>query len=1359
MIGAEGAADGTVAEGAAAETVAEVREEIRFAVVLNGGVSLAVWMGGVVREIDRLTRRAGGWGPLMDRLGVKARADVISGTSAGGINGAALALAQINELADLNELRRIWSVQGRMETLLQDPRAKNARSVLRGEAYFLPELTRAMERLTAGWRPTSIEDRPVDLTITTTLLKGAALPSVDSFGADLLQSRHDGWFHFTRLIAENGEPCDQFSDTDSGPGPRPCPDLARKLALAARASAGYPYAFEPTFIPAFGPELADRPDLGPHASWGLAGDDDVSRFAVDGGLLANTPTEHAIGAISRMRASSDVDRVMLLVIPRPSGDGMDTSPPAPDDVPTLLGVGGGLLKALASRGGRSFVDEVVRHNREHGTRRATRAEVVATAGDSGTADAIAALAGTADVLFPYFAALRRRRSQRDLARTAPAHPGWSDDDVTAAIAQAQAAILAAPPAGSGALAYVPAVGDDATGLPAPGEWRWGSTGALDIADAAADLVRTVTTKLAVRPPDDPARIAGALARDTIDVAAGVIRHVCGEVDGMWAKEPLKGLAPTPALWLTRHRVYRWFMCPAPDDPLDPAAAGLVNATALAVAATLSAWDPAIEEGPRGVAGRIVVKQFEVIADALATFVGLLDAEEFPGAGWAVLSQLIAAPEGERPTLVWRVLRNVHVVAWTLSDEPVTEGSGPIRFTQIHAATANPFALVSRTYDDKLGGDSLARFGGFLKSSWRMNDWAWGRCDAITRLTQVLVTPARIRRAYNLLVAAGAPAGPDAEAPVVEEAAVAAAAVVAELVAAALPTGPTGRAVTVAEATTLFDGLDPDDPLKLAHVAALNEVLAILAPPEAAAPAAELSPLGPELPITDPTADLQRLIAYLLHFDAVAEELPVLARAVADDAADAANPGSYGARFTAHNAALLSNLQDASNNPELVGPADRLTLGLCALEAFDESGIGQETPASEAASDQFIRTAATGAAAALSMLDSSASGLPAFAKPATRALRGASLVPYWLTRGLTGTGTLARLLGAVGIGVGGTLLVAAALGWLDGAVASAAAIIGAGAFVTVIAIAALRSGSVLHSAVLTALLAVLVTIGARADKAMDADEALDARGPVAVAVALIVGLMVLGTLPQPMPGDQRLVLRRWWPPAFLLPIGLAAAALGLVFLGRWLKPGLHGWWFWGAVAAVALVVVATFGAIGLLARLDLRLRGKWKPDKATDVPATASWAVLYGAGAVLGAVGATFVWDPAEADPTTARWAAGCAAVIVLALLFGVPVGAYLIGRGKLVADVRARLLAPGAPPLDLSSTYLFAQALADVGGARRFLVTAKPVPGAAGFDDVPIDLFVLAEAGYALRSSLEGSRRRRDAALNSTCRRTPRGRR
>lgn len=34
--------------------------EIRIALVLNGGVSLAVWMGGVTHELDLIRRASGG---------------------------------------------------------------------------------------------------------------------------------------------------------------------------------------------------------------------------------------------------------------------------------------------------------------------------------------------------------------------------------------------------------------------------------------------------------------------------------------------------------------------------------------------------------------------------------------------------------------------------------------------------------------------------------------------------------------------------------------------------------------------------------------------------------------------------------------------------------------------------------------------------------------------------------------------------------------------------------------------------------------------------------------------------------------------------------------------------------------------------------------------------------------------------------------------------------------------------------------------------------------------------------------------------------------------------------------------------
>jgi len=78
------------------------RQQIRVDVVLNGGVSLAVWMSGVVLELHHLglaSQRRGPWDTycdVLDLLRASARIDVIAGTSAGGLNGAFFALGQIH---------------------------------------------------------------------------------------------------------------------------------------------------------------------------------------------------------------------------------------------------------------------------------------------------------------------------------------------------------------------------------------------------------------------------------------------------------------------------------------------------------------------------------------------------------------------------------------------------------------------------------------------------------------------------------------------------------------------------------------------------------------------------------------------------------------------------------------------------------------------------------------------------------------------------------------------------------------------------------------------------------------------------------------------------------------------------------------------------------------------------------------------------------------------------------------------------------------------------------------------------------------------------------------------------------------
>lgn len=111
LIGSDGS-DGSHGRGGqdtSDATPCPVREEMRLALVLNGGISLAVWMGGVVHELDLLRRASRGddiatvdpadqqafkiWRDLANDAGKRVVIDVIAGTSAGGLNGMLLATA------------------------------------------------------------------------------------------------------------------------------------------------------------------------------------------------------------------------------------------------------------------------------------------------------------------------------------------------------------------------------------------------------------------------------------------------------------------------------------------------------------------------------------------------------------------------------------------------------------------------------------------------------------------------------------------------------------------------------------------------------------------------------------------------------------------------------------------------------------------------------------------------------------------------------------------------------------------------------------------------------------------------------------------------------------------------------------------------------------------------------------------------------------------------------------------------------------------------------------------------------------------------------------------------------------------
>lgn len=1025
-------------------------EEVRFAVVLNGGVSLAVWMGGVVHEIDAAThgydakdeRPTHAYARLMGELGVRARADVITGTSAGGINGAALALAQVNRSADVGILRDLWAEQGRMETLLQRPFSGEPASLLRGEEYFLPRLEEAMGALAARWDARNHKQRPVDLTVTATLLSGALQLSTDSTGAVLPQRRHDGHFRFRRGVDDQPDTLDAAND----------PDVPRRLALAARCSAGFPGAFEPSYVPVNRDQpLKDRPDMGDGvASWtGFVRDGDerdLSRFAVDGGVLANTPTKQALDAIQSMKAREEVQRVMLLVYPHAPSDVAD-EPDKIKERPPLAGSLASLLTALRADGGRTHVERVEEHNRRAAARRTTRAEIL-RGRDGG--NPLLDLLNLSDELYFVYRRQRIVRAARDLPQRIDLPRGWSFERTRAACLAAQEARPDVP--------YAPRE-PDFEDLPA-NRWIWGASAALDLADIALE----VTDELR-RAGRGSAEVDGSVA--TIHDSMAVIRDVRRVLDERWKGGPDQ--VPDTAYWEERLAGYEAYMCA-------PGSAG---------------GEPTV-----GAAGRVV--------DAI------LRLEPWTALGdsaWQTLFRDLdkrgeTGPD-RRSQLFSRLMR-LHVVSWCVGDEFTENNTRPIELVQLSAQTRNDFATYSLSMEDKLGSESLGRFSGFLRTSWRMNDWAWGRLDGATHLFRILLTPARVQ-AY---VAARV----DERGSVAD--------VVDHLVQTVLGTelpeqGEAGlrllHADAVAEVRLLFKGTD-----------------------------GKVEPARPLVPRqvvdTEPLAALPALLTYARHAETVVEDLPAVAAGVRVDLADGAGERSVGAVFLAQSTDLLARLDQLRRDEgHVITPQARLRLGLEALRALDRAGIGREGLRAAASSDQLIRTAVTGVAVATTLVDSPAAGIGKL-KPVTRLLRGAMMLPYWVTLGLTSSGAIARSLAMLGLTVGGALIALAVLGVVP--LSGVWTAVGAGVLLFCFAYAAARTGSTLHSfAFLTgALIAVLMALS-------ESHRALPERSVTALAVLVVIGaVIVLGSIPNPMLSPASLVMRRVGNLAMLVVVaaGLVAA---------------------------------------------------------------------------------------------------------------------------------------------------------------------------------------------------------------------------
>ncbi|MDF1604205.1 patatin-like protein [Nocardioides sp. YIM 152315] len=1142
------------------------REELRLAVVLNGGVSLAVWIGGVALEIDRLTRGDRVYGELLRMLDMSARADVITGTSAGGINGAALALAQVNDHADLRGLRDLWAAQGRMETLLRTPFQGQPASLLRGDEYFLPSLERALRGLAVDYAPIGPDRRPIHLGVTTTLLDGARTVTSDALGQALPQELHAGLLTFKHL-ENDGQ--DDFAEDQIG-------ETVRRLALAARSSASFPVAFEPSFLPV-GTAVSGngRPDMTMVADWvDPTGPVDQSHFAVDGGAMVNTPTLPALEVIDSLPASTSVRRVMLLVFPH--APSVRERPAADEhDPPTVVEALTGLAHATRSEAGRTHVEKVEEHNRRAAARRFGRADVLISlqrSTNNGLAEMLGGLFGT---LYPHYRELRLRRAARDLAERVPARRGWSYDRVLTAVEQAQARVDARD-----GLPYVVATAAaDSWRFDPDRGWPWGVTTAEHLADDALDLARRLV-RLDCTAEE---RLLVEQERMALFAVRRGVEDARRRFDDVWFQGILSGLPPKASYWQVRlDAQQRAYLGGRTLEATDFAELTSEPERRVRLADAVNETYPERKLGDA--VGASLVALATSLRELTATVTRLAAAatgdDQLALLAWQRL--LTEAPDEE--ALITELVR-LDVVTTCLSNAPERGSEQLVELVQVSLQTANVFAQVTTQGTDKLGGARLGRFAGFLKESWRINDWIWGRLDAATMLCRVLLQPERMRRARAEAERRGEPWPATAEQWVDEWVA------------------------------RLFEGRDPGPGFLSVRERAVAEMHRCVYTDTA------------DLP---PTLDaVAGLFAWAIQADVAAEDLPALRDAIAADRREGATQASYGARFVEDNAALLDRLKGlgpvplASNDPSLpesVDPrsAERRGLGLDGLRAFDRAGVGREPLDAEASGDLLIRTGVTAVAVGATVLDSPKLGVPA-AKPLTRTIRGVALLPYWVARGLTGGARIGNTVAIAVLALGAAML---ALSLVLSETPRWVALIGVSAVLFGFAYAALRTGSLLHGIVLLAPVVPLVAY-AVTQQVRPAETSLPTLAVLPFVAALIAGLVVLGSLPA-LVRTPFAVVDGWVGRRTLIALIVAAGVLEVatvVVIALLVS--------WRPAAVVLLVAVVVDAATWLAQRESSAFRvrfqavGGWVEDRLVHPQAVAgAWACVY---ALLTAAAGVVLW--------------------------------------------------------------------------------------------------------------------------------------
>jgi patatin-related protein len=668
--------------------------EVRFGLVMYGGVSLAIYINGVTHEFSRLVRGNGVYKLIKGLTDSEMIVDIISGTSAGGVNGIFLSYALANRL-DFGAVAKLWREAADIELLLHKPGAtlNECRSLLDSEFYH----RKVQEALDALPPYLSQNDDPADidefdLFVTGTNIDGNIYTIIDDQGhlIDVKDHRSVFWLKhrpYRSTFARN--------------------DLTHAaLAKLARITSAFPAAFAPVHV-----TDAANPTDAKLKEWGQLYRE---AYFLDGGVLDNKPFDHTLRAIFTHPTQCPVERILCYVEPDPERFKNQT-PREPNfltvaldgffSIPTYQTIAGDLALIAEHNSQVSRYWQICRDLRG----KLGRSPATGTGIPINILESQQTLYGRSRV------ATLGMRALRGLATHAGMRVQLGDQErkrIDALMEKLIAMPPQPPPAGQQAHAVL----TDAASL-----------NRFDVYFRLRRLRHTVY-KLA----EEYGKYSGQPPAVWTDLWKHLNRHIqILEVIQYWMEYLMDHLMEDPRnSWLTKEpdQVWgdlRWYMevflhiAPGVGPQLPTTPAMLINFH-----------------------DRLKRKALEVCekvrggASFIQDFNGILTVTD--------QAELALFNGPELDTFRDEYDQFVALDALVYPLKFVSDLKGMVRIQTLRVSPLDAQNGFSRRrLEDKLAGDALEHFGGFFKRSWRSNDILWGRLDALTELVEATVTRERL----------------------------------------------------------------------------------------------------------------------------------------------------------------------------------------------------------------------------------------------------------------------------------------------------------------------------------------------------------------------------------------------------------------------------------------------------------------------------------------------------------------------------------------------------------------------------------------------------------------------------------------